>query len=109
MNIITNDSILRAAEKKIAEGLLRQITKRGYVLTIWDGEESIPCSTSKEALKIIFDVDECRVIFGRTRRGSGVGWVFVVFGNGPEDLISDYSDNAETKAIVDAAIEGYLP
>lgn len=105
--MITNESILRAAEKKIVRSLANEMLAFGYKVSVWDGEAEIPCATAEGVEKEVFGVDESDIKF---RREDGKrGWVRIVLGNGPEDLISDYSDNVETANIVNSVESKFLP
>lgn len=62
-----------------------------------DGGDKTVCDTPKQAMELIFDVDDSYICIGRH-------WVFLVQGNG-EDIVSDYTVDPKIEAAVDAAMQ----
>lgn len=68
-----------------------------------DGWEEV--SNRKEAVWIANVCDDCRV---RVQNAEGQGsTVYIVLGNHPEDLFTDWTLNPATDAAVDAAVEAF--
>ncbi len=95
-------------ETRIINKLLADALAAGYNISVNDGEDTI-VSHSREIGVIkgaMRSTDEDYLHFtilepdlGNFRR---VGWVRLIYGNGV-DLISDYSDNSATEALVSGA------
>jgi hypothetical protein len=92
-------SYCSATERKIAKALVRRALAAGYSITVHDGEE-VALKTSQDE-KAIFaamnSTDSDTLIF--FRGGQRVGNVWLIWGN-EDDVVSDWSDNAEIDAIV---------
>ena len=89
-------------EKKMASGLIKACLRRGYFVTIDNGEDK-PIVQSKNYRKImnqLWQTDEEHVLIYDSV-GKYLGWFFLVYGNDGWDLISDFSDNAACAAIWD--------
>lgn len=85
-------------EKAIARKLIRAIRSRGYVIGVTDGEEYFKCKTEREAMEVVFSVDESWLLV-RGEGGERVGWFLLIGGNG-EEFISDYAANEVCEGIV---------
>lgn len=85
-----------AAERGIAREVIRCLVDAGYSVTVDNGaDESITRSTSKRE---IFDA-LCQTgqdhLIAHDKDGKEVGWVWLVYGNEPCELIADYTGNLE--------------
>jgi hypothetical protein len=91
---------MKNLEMTIARKLVRKALAAGYMVSVYDGEEYAVKRSTKftkivEALASTSD----DVLVLRTADGTKVGSVWLIWGNG-EDLISDYTDNEATNALV---------
>lgn len=81
-------------ERKIATALVDEILRRGYTISVFDGEETtLSKSNDREAIFDFLattDMDTLRLYRGGMHEGS----ILLIWGNG-EDLISDHSDVPE--------------
>jgi hypothetical protein len=76
-------------ERRIVWALCQNLKARGWsVHTVWDGEELTRVSTPKEAMELIFNLDEASLRF--TKDGKKLHGVLLILGNG-EDIISDWN------------------
>jgi len=83
-----------AAEKRLATAVVDAILKRGFRVSVYDGEGWAVRRSNylDHILKELFATDE-DYIHIRTETNAKVGWFHLVYGNSGWDLISDYSDN----------------
>ena len=76
-------------ERRIVWNLLHVITAAGFELrSVYDGDEVTKVATPKEAMELIFNLDEASVIF--CKPGYAKHNVYLVLGNGV-DVVCDYS------------------
>jgi hypothetical protein len=94
----------QAIEKRIASKIVKDALAAGYVVSVWDGEEwALKRSGSYKAIMAaMFSVDEETLVF-RAADGTKAGSVFLVYGNSGWDVITDYTDNEATRAILAGA------
>lgn len=76
----------------------------GFSVGVNDGEETVLKYSRdvKEVMRALFSTDEDYLLFYRTEIDNGVdedcdhfGWVYLVYGNGIDDLVNDYSTNLD--------------
>ena len=95
------------AERNAARKVIKALLNAGYTVGINDGEETtIKRSTDKTALyAALWTTDEDYIYaynaeddfpFKGFPKGKRIGWVYLVYGNSPEELVSDYTTNLET-------------
>jgi hypothetical protein len=89
-----------ATERKIATALVGRALAAGYSISVYDNEEwtldrSTDCKAILAALTSTGE-DVLRFYAGDQK----IGWVQLIWGGG-EDLISDYSANERTEALVE--------
>lgn len=73
--------------------LIRHVLDLGCSVEVFDGEEMFEKSTSFKAIKTASEDAEESHLYIYDSEGNKVGYAFVVLGNEPEELVSDYSDN----------------
>jgi len=105
-----------AGEKAVVRGLVEHMHKFGWhAVEVDDGgdERAIkvdyePGLSADEVIDHAFAVDEAHVYF---KDGLGhTGWVFLVFGNEPHEVINDYSAKVEFDVVMEEFHpEEYLP
>ncbi|MCW5679587.1 hypothetical protein [Rhizobium sp.] len=88
------------AEKRMSVALVTACLKRGFVISVSDGEDwPVKRSENKaEILAALFSTDE-DVIVIRTEDGVKAGWFQLIYGNDGHDVVSDYSSNDTCDAI----------
>ena len=92
-------------EAKIINKIITSALKSDYSISVFDGEDySLLRSTTRKEIKAeCFATDETTLMFNRRDFDAAkVGWVWLIHGNG-SDVISDYTDNPETEAILENA------
>ncbi|WP_353645714.1 hypothetical protein [Mesorhizobium sp. WSM2239] len=82
-------------EKQMAEALVDTCLERGFVISVYDGEEwAIKRSGDKAAIMAeLFATDDDQVVIRRKEDGRHLGWFHLVYGNCGYDVVSDHSDN----------------
>lgn len=105
MNIEERQSI----ERKVVRHLFKTMKQHGwYVCNVWDGETLTHVTGCKEAMALIFNLDECQVRFEKAGRRHSV---YLVLGNDGYDVVADYGysqDDADGfAAIMEGPVAGY--
>lgn len=92
-------------ERMIADRLVAHLLRRGYLLDVNDGEETVlhKADTFDAVWKAMFSSDEDYLTV-RDATGERVGAIWLIWGNG-FDVISDYSTrlDAELKPVLEWA------
>jgi hypothetical protein len=88
-------------ERTQANKLVDAALAKGWTVSVCDGEEwTVKKSTDAKAIKAsLMSTDEDILRFRRAD-GTKIGMVVLVYGNSPEELFSDHSDNEEINALV---------
>jgi hypothetical protein len=85
-----------AAERGIAREVIRCLVDAGYTVSVFDGEDyPVRKSTSKRAIFDALAQTDNDKLVARDKDGKKVGWVWLVYGNEPCELIADYTLNLE--------------
>jgi hypothetical protein len=97
-----------AAEGQICGALVRECLKRGFRVSVFDGEETTVRGSSKhmEIMGALFTTDE-DILRISTPTGIQRGSFYLVYGNDGYDVISDYSAN-ETCDAIQAAVDATI-
>lgn len=94
-------------ERTIVAKLICAILSRKYLVSIFDGEAfAIQKSDSYQNIMaevMSTDADTVRVW---SKDGEMIGAISLIYGNSPEEVIADYSDNEEIGAII-KEVEAY--
>lgn len=89
----------RRVELRVVRHLLCEAYKAGFTHCVVDDGEmpgGVLCADNDAAVREVFAVDECRIIF-RTAKGQPSRWVQIVLGIGNGwNTISDYSSPSDT-------------
>lgn len=91
-----------ATEISVLKALVSRAIARGLVVSVNDGE-SWPVKKSTDIQAIVeaaTGVDESSLRFRDSVTGESVGFVYLVFGNSPEELIADHTDSPVMAALV---------
>lgn len=88
------------AEKRMCTALVDACLKRGFVISVCDGEDwPVKRSNDKgEIMAALFSTDEDAIVI-RKADGDKLGWFQLIYGNCGYDVISDYSANDICDAI----------
>ncbi len=88
-----------AGERDIARYLLQSLSEQGFKIGGYDGEEELEYTTDwKNVFASMFDTDEFWVQVRANKNEAGwddSGWIRLIYGNSPEEMISDYTTNLE--------------
>jgi len=90
-------------ESGIAKNLGKVGVQKGYCVSIWDGEDYLLKNSTdpKTIAQNVHQVDEEYLIFSKPN-GENIGSIFLVYGNSPEELIADYTDNPLIEELIKA-------
>jgi hypothetical protein len=101
---MTQFAYCSAEEAAIARKLVNAALAKGWLVTVYDGEEiAVSGSADRDAIFDAMNSTECDILRFRSPNDEPefMGWVALIWGNG-EDLISDYSDNKAITALVES-------
>jgi hypothetical protein len=95
----------REIERQIIDLIIHDALKAGLTISVYDGEEwPLKRSTDYEAITAeVHATCETLFLFRIAETGAKFGSVYLVHGNDC-DVISDYSDNPQTEAILANAL-----
>lgn len=78
-------------ERRAAWALIKHLEAQGWKPDAEIGsDEDTPTPDAKSIMELLFNLDEARFRFVK---GNARGWVYLVRGNSPEELLSDYTTN----------------
>lgn len=94
-------------ERRVVWNLFNHLLKNGKwrVARVWDGEESHPVNNSKEAMEIIFNLDDAWIGF-KQPHNPRTHYVRLVLGN-DLDIIADWRYSEDDPDGFDAAMEKF--
>ena len=101
---MTNATVAEHPQAHVVRSLLHKLHKGGFELrSVHDGEEFCPLSggitaRKNQAVEAITSVDES-VLF--VKHGEAKSRLLLILGNGPAEIVADYSDNDTLTAVVD--------
>lgn len=79
-------------ERRMIRRLIRTAKAHGFALVrIWDGECNERPRTEREAMEVVFSVDDCKMVFKHPEQSSAHCAV-IVLGNDGWDCIADCSE-----------------
>jgi hypothetical protein len=82
-------------EKRVLRFTAKSLIAKGWKLVSVDnGEERVKVSTIKEMIEQVFSVDDSYIFFTKDNE-PGSMYLFVVLGNSPWEVISDFGGNAK--------------
>lgn len=80
-------------ERRVIAAAIAHLQQAGFTLvSVDDGEEDTKVTTAKEAMELVFNLDECRIYF--RKQGFNPHNLLIVLGNDGWDAISDYTYTA---------------
>lgn len=86
-----------AGERDIARHLLQSLAEQGWQIGGSDGEEDFEFTEDWKVLyQQLFETDE---FFVTLRKGGEEGWIHLIYGNSPQEMISNHTINI-TKATI---------
>ncbi len=93
-------------ERRIVANLIEHLKRAGFHLVhVFDGERSTRVTTTKQAMELIFNLDEVSVRFYKTHPAHWHG-VLLVLGNGC-DIVSDWNFTPGDADGFNAAMEAF--
>lgn len=88
-------------EAKIIRPIVQRGLDDGCTVSVFDGEEwTVKKSTDRDRIMAALGTTDEDTIRFRDAGGDIVGSVYLVYGNAPDEVVSDCTDNARTLAIV---------
>lgn len=97
---------LGRVERRVLWNLFQHMAASGWVVTIVDdGEDITDVISSKQAMELVFDLDDAHLAFGNGDNRSHVVWV--VLGNSGWDMISDWNYSHDDADGFNAAMTSY--
>lgn len=86
-----------SGERDIARFVINNLIQNGYELRGWDGESGTTWTTNAPAiLDYVMNLDVAHIYVRHKEMWGDNGFVFLVFGNSPQELIADYDLAIET-------------
>lgn len=99
MSHISQNDKRMAMERAIVSRLVQTALAAGWsVPAVWDGEDTVSCTSEQDVLEAVFSVDESTIKF---RKGREVHSALIVLGNDGYDCISDTSVNGSAPGAAD--------
>lgn len=93
-------------EAVLAKRLLDKALKRGWRVSVYDGEEwTVKQSADRQTILDALATTEADTLLFRDADGQKIGRVWLIWGNG-EDLISDSSDVPALNELIDEVTGG---
>jgi len=93
---MTHQAELTAAMRIINRGLAK-----GYTVSVNDGEEwTVKRSTDAHQVRDALQSTDADLIRFRDTQGQSVGTIYFVWGNSPDEVVCDHSDNAAMNEII---------
>jgi hypothetical protein len=89
-------------EKRAAMRIIGRALAKGYTVSVCDGEEyTVKRSTNRVAIRAALATTDADTILVRRADGEKIGVIWFVWGNSPEEVAADHTDNAEIRELVD--------
>lgn len=69
----------------------------GFTVGVNDGEETVleHSTNVQEIMRALFSTDEDYLLFYEKNDTEHFGWAYLIYGNGPDEVVNDYSTNLE--------------
>jgi hypothetical protein len=94
-----------AQEKTAAGRIIDRALAKGWLISVNDGEEwVVKKSVKRKQIMDALQSTDSDTLMIRKPDGTKVGTIFLVWGNSPEEVVCDNSDNAEINALVDGEV-----
>lgn len=87
-----------AGERDVARFMLESLVNQGFEMLDSEGFDAGWTKNPQAMLDLLMDLDELRLSVRHTNPQGGwddSGWILLVRGNSPEEMISDYTTNLE--------------
>jgi hypothetical protein len=89
------------AEKVAAGRIIGRALAKGYLVSVCDGEEyTVKRSTNRAKIVAALATTDSDTVLIRKPDGTRVGAIWFIWGNSPEEVAADYTDNAEIREVV---------
>ena len=91
------------SEKSVSKKLVELILEQGFMISVNDGEEFVvKNSTDQKVICKALGSTEEDFLHVRDGEGKKVGFLWLVYGNAPDELVADYTANPLLDNIVNA-------
>jgi len=92
---------MQAHEKRSATALVSAALAMGYSMSVYDGEEwALRRSTDQRAILAELGATDVDWLHFHKPDGTQAGAAMLVYGNGPGELVADYTANPLTESII---------
>lgn len=90
-----------AQEKTAAGRIIDRALAKGYMVSVYDGEEYVVKSSRKrhQIMTALGSTDTDQLII-RDGKGNKIGTILLIWGNSPEEVVADHTDQPEINALV---------
>jgi hypothetical protein len=89
-----------AQEKTAAGRIIDRALAKGYKISVNDGEEwTVKQSTKRREIMDALQSTDSDTLMIRAADGAKIGTIFLVWGNSPDEIVCDCSDNPEIDAL----------
>jgi hypothetical protein len=97
----TESTMSHQAELIAAMRYINKALAKGYSISVNDGEEwTVKRSTDAKVIRAALQSTDSDIIRMRNGAGETIGIIYFVWGNSPDEVVCDYSDNELTNEIV---------
>lgn len=88
-------------ERFVVRGIVNRALDKGYLLTIFDGEE-FPVLHSDDAEEVMDNLGHCDEEWLHVENAGRqkIGTIWLVYGNDPDEVVADCTDKPEILEIV---------
>lgn len=91
-----------AQEKTAAGRIIDRALAKGYLISVNDGEETtVKRSTKRREIMGALQSTDADYLIIRAADGSKIGTIYLVWGNSPDEVVCDCTDNPEISELVD--------
>jgi hypothetical protein len=88
-------------EKTAAGRIVDRALAKGYSISVYDGEEyALKRSTSRREIMDSLQSTDSDLLTVRNATGDKIGMIFFVWGNSPDEIVCDCSDNPAISELV---------
>lgn len=91
-------------EARMTAAIAKRAIVLGYVVQVSsDGEVEQPAQTPEAITTAATALDEARLLLFKAQ--AFAGFIYLVYGNSPQELVCDYTDSEAIRAVLGNAIE----
>jgi len=92
---------MNTEERFVVKQIVGRALDKGYLLSVYDGEE-YPLRSSDDAEAVMAQLGHCddEWLWVENEDTRKVGFIYLVYGNDPDEVVADCSDKPEILEIV---------